>query len=62
MKYMSYFSAIGALYYLANCTRSDIAFSVKVLARSSPTRRHWNDVKYIFQYLRGKTNMRLFYY
>ncbi|XP_075515737.1 secreted RxLR effector protein 161-like [Primulina tabacum] len=39
-----YLSAIGALSYLANCTRPDIAFSVNLLARysSSPTRRHWN--------------------
>jgi hypothetical protein len=38
-----YFSAIGALMYLANCTRLDIAFTVNLLTRHSPnpTRRHW---------------------
>ncbi|XP_073049637.1 secreted RxLR effector protein 161-like [Primulina eburnea] len=58
-----YLSAIGALSYLSNCTRPDIAFSVNLLARysSSPTRRHWNGVKHIFRYLRDTTNMRLFY-
>ncbi|XP_073137256.1 secreted RxLR effector protein 161-like [Henckelia pumila] len=58
-----YLSAIGALSYLANCTRPDIAFSVNLLARysSSPTRRHWNGVKHIFRYLRGTTDMGLFY-
>ncbi|KAK4400822.1 Retrovirus-related Pol polyprotein from transposon RE2 [Sesamum angolense] len=50
-----YLSAIGALMYLANNTRSDIAFSVNLLARysSTPTKRHWNGVKYILRYLRG---------
>jgi hypothetical protein len=37
-----YLSAIGALMYIANCTRPDIAFVVNLLARYSadPTRRH----------------------
>ncbi|KAK9137510.1 hypothetical protein Sjap_008104 [Stephania japonica] len=58
-----YLSAIGALMYLANCTRPDIAFAVNLLARysSSPTRRHWNGVKHIFRYLRGTSDMGLFY-
>ena len=44
-----YLSAIGALMYLANCTRPDIAFSVNLLARysSAPTRRHWKDAGYL---------------
>ncbi|KAL8095736.1 hypothetical protein AgCh_036931 [Apium graveolens] len=39
-----YLSAIGALMYLANNTRPNIAFSVNLLARHSnaPTRRHWH--------------------
>ena len=38
----SYLSAIGALMYLANGTRPDIAFVVNLLARFSlaPTKRH----------------------
>ena len=37
-----YLSAIGALMYLANCTRLDIAFSMNLLARysSASTLRH----------------------
>jgi hypothetical protein len=58
-----YLSAIGALMYLANCTRSDITFSVNLLVRysSAPTLRHWNRVKNVLRYLCGMTNMGLFY-
>ena len=49
--------------YLANCTRPYIAFSVNLLARYSfaQTRRHWNGIKHILRYLRGTTDMGLFY-
>jgi hypothetical protein len=42
----SYLSAIGAMIYLANNTRSNIAFVVNLLARFSaaPTMQHWNGV------------------
>ena len=58
-----YLSAIGALMYLSNCTRPDIAFSVNLLARysSAPTLRHWNGVKHLLRYLRGTSDIRLFY-
>ncbi|KAL5561416.1 hypothetical protein UlMin_031163 [Ulmus minor] len=60
---VSYLSAIGALMYLANCTRPDITFVVNLLARfsSSPTRRHWNGIKHIFCYLQGTIDLGLFY-
>ena len=55
---MPYFSAIGALMYLANYTRPDIAFAVNLLVRYSfaPTRRHWNGIKHILRYLSGTTD------
>ncbi|VVA37336.1 PREDICTED: Retrovirus-related Pol poly from [Prunus dulcis] len=58
-----YLRALGALLYLAQCTRQDIAFLVSLLARysSAPTRRHWNGIKHILRYLRGTTDMGLFY-
>ena len=58
-----YLSAIGALMYLANSTRLDIAFSVNLLERfsSSPTRRHCNGVKHILRFLKGTSDMGLFY-
>ena len=56
-------SAIGALMYLANCTRPDIVFFVNLLARysSAPTQRHCNGIKHILRYHRGTINMSLFY-
>ncbi|KAF3678630.1 60S ribosomal protein L5-1 [Capsicum annuum] len=58
-----YLSTIGALMYLANTTRPDIPFSVNLLARysSAPTRRHLNGIKHILRYLKGTTDMGLFY-
>ena len=58
-----YLSAIGALMFLGNCTRPDIAFSVNLLARysSAPTRRHWKGIQHILRYLNGTTDMGLFY-
>ena len=58
-----YLSAIGALMYLANYIRLDIAFSINLLARYSlaTTKRHWNGIKHILRYLRGTSDMRLFY-
>ena len=58
-----YLSAIGALMYLENCTRPNIAFSMNLLARysSAPTLRHWNGVKHLLRYLRGTSDIGLFY-
>ena len=58
-----YLSVIGALMYLANYTRPDIAFSVNLVARysSAPTQRDWNSIKHILCYLQGKNDMCLFY-
>ena len=58
-----YLNAIGALMYLANCTRSNIAFLFNLLARYSyaPTQRHWNGIKHILRYLKGTSDMGLFY-
>jgi hypothetical protein len=60
---VSYLSVIGALMYLANCTRPDIAFAVNLLARHSaaPTKRQWTEVKCILRYLNGTRDLGLFY-
>jgi hypothetical protein len=47
--------AVGALRYLADRTRPDIAYAVGQLARhmNDPRREHWVAVKHVFAYLRG---------
>jgi len=58
-----YLSAIGALMYLPNCTRPDIAFAVNLLARHSanPTRRHWVGIKTILRYLNSTQDLGLYF-
>ena len=58
-----YLSLIGALMYLANSTRPDIAFAVNLLARHSaaPTKRHWTGAKQILRYLNGTKDLGLFF-
>ena len=57
-----YLSLIGALMYLANSTRPDIAFAVNLLARHSaaPTKRHWVGGKQILRYLNDTKDLGLF--
>jgi hypothetical protein len=49
--------------YLANNTRSDIAFAVNLLARynAAPTMTHWNGVNDVLRYLQGTLDLNLFY-
>jgi hypothetical protein len=58
-----YLSAIGALMFLANQTRPDIAFPMNLLARHSaePTIKHWNGIKRILRYLNGTRDLGLYY-
>ncbi len=58
-----YISAVGALMYLAVCTRPDIAYTVSNLARynSNPGWEHWKAVKHLFRYLKGSMDLKLTY-
>jgi hypothetical protein len=58
-----YLSAIVALMYLVNNTRPDIVFAVNCLARHSttPTMRHWNNIKNILRYLNNTIDLGLFF-
>ena len=57
-----YLSVIGALMYLANCTRPDIAFTVNILVKHSanPTHSHWTGEKHILRY-NGTKDLGLFF-
>ena len=59
-----YLSAIGALMYLAQSTKPDIAFSVNLLTRysSTPVQRHCISIKHILRYLCGTTDLGIFYF
>jgi hypothetical protein len=61
--HVPYLSVVGALMYLANSTRPDIAFAVNLLGRHSakPTKRHWVGVKIVLRYLNDTRDLGLFY-
>ena len=63
MSEVPYINAVGALMYLATCTRSDIAYTVSQLVRfsSNPGKQHWAAVKHLFRYLKGTTDTKLTY-
>ena len=63
MRTVPYINAVGALMYLAQSTRPDIAYTVGVLARfnSNPGEAHWKAVKHLFRYLKGTVDLKLTY-
>ena len=63
MKDVPYRQLVGALLYLANCTRPDIAQAVSSCARfgSNPGPAHWKALKQVLRYLKGTQNLGLVY-
>ena len=61
---LGYLTAVGALTYLTTHTRPDIAFATSILARHSqaPTQRHLNGIKHLLRYLRGTSDLGLYYH
>ncbi|GKC00217.1 hypothetical protein Tco_0986353, partial [Tanacetum coccineum] len=59
MDRVPYASAVGSLMYVMVCTRPDLAHAVGVVSRflSNPGKKHWEDVKWIFRYLRGTSKL-----
>ncbi|KNZ54670.1 hypothetical protein VP01_2888g1 [Puccinia sorghi] len=58
---INYRSAIGLLNHIAQLTRPDISFAVSSLARFSvkPGMTHWHEVKKVWQYLKGTSDLKL---
>lgn len=59
MKGVPYSSVVGSLTYAIVCTRPDIAHAVGIVSQLLfiPGREHWNEVKWIFRYLRGTSRV-----
>jgi hypothetical protein len=56
-----YAELVGALLYLATCTRPDISYAVGVLSRfmGAPTKEHWTAALTVVRYISGTLGMGL---
>ncbi|CAK9820302.1 Retrovirus-related Pol polyprotein from transposon TNT 1-94 [Anthophora plagiata] len=63
MKCRPYRGLIGALVYLANATRPDIAFAASALSKfsSNPRKIHWTMAKRVLRYLKETSNYGITY-
>ena len=63
MNNVPYASTVGSLMYAMLCTRPDICFAIGLVSRyqSNPGLAHWQAVKGIFCYLRGSSDLVLWY-
>jgi len=63
MSNVPYASAVGSPMYAMLCTRLDICFAVGLVShyQSNPETTHWQAVKRIMLYLRGTTDLVLYY-
>jgi hypothetical protein len=54
---------VGALNWIATCTRPDISHAVSSLCRylDNPGRQHWTSAKRVLKYLKGSSNFGLFF-
>ena len=61
MAKIPYWQAIGSLTWAAVATQPDIAFTVSTLSQflENPSQIHWEAVKKIFRYLKGKKSHKL---
>ena len=63
MARVPYASAVGSLMYAKLCTRPNIYFAIGMVSRyqSNLGPIHWQAVKRIFRYLRGTSDLILYY-
>jgi len=63
MNNVPYTNVVGSLMYVMLCTRPDICFAIGLVSRyqSNAGLAHWQDVKRIFHYLRGSSDLVLCY-
>ena len=63
MSRIPYASIVGSIVYAMMCTRSDVAYSLRVVSRyqSDPGENHWKVVKTILKYLRNTKDQWLIY-
>ncbi|RAN69314.1 Ty1/Copia family ribonuclease HI, partial [Bacillus sp. SRB_331] len=58
-----YRELVGALNWIATCTRPDISHAVSSLCRflDNPGQQHWTSAKRVLKYLKGSSNCGLFF-
>ncbi|CAL0331319.1 unnamed protein product [Lupinus luteus] len=63
VRQFEYASIIGSLRYATDCTRSDIAYVVRLLCRftSRPSMEHWYAIERVTRYLKKTMNLGLHY-
>ncbi|KAE8667060.1 Retrovirus-related Pol polyprotein from transposon TNT 1-94 [Hibiscus syriacus] len=63
MSRVPYASTVGSLMFVMICTRPDIAQAVGVVSRymANPGKEHWNTIKRIMRYIKGTSNVALYY-
>jgi len=63
MQHIPYREALGALMFVYQGTRPDIASALTSLGRftANPGKAHWTALKRVFRYLKGTKNYKLLY-
>ncbi|KAL0283452.1 UNVERIFIED_CONTAM: Retrovirus-related Pol polyprotein from transposon TNT 1-94 [Sesamum radiatum] len=63
MSNIPYASAVGSIQYAIQCTKSDVAYALRVMSRYQACAReaHWSAVKSILKYLKRIKDMSLIY-